>query len=97
MAKERNVTRTIIESKTYEVYKKEGLNLTLLETIETKGKLSEKELAEKHKVDKVFINPVKENKVTYAMTVDEFMKYAKPLPVEGDATAQDEPQTQETK
>jgi hypothetical protein len=76
MAKERMVTRKVIETKKYNVYKMEGLNLTLLETIEEKGKVSEKELAKKHNVDKVVIDCVEEKKVTYGMPVSEFMKYA---------------------
>lgn len=76
MPKERMVTRKVIESKKYDVYKMEGTQLTLLETIEEKGKVSEKELAKKHKVDKVVIDCVEEKKITYGMTVSEFMKYA---------------------
>lgn len=76
MAKERMVTRKVIEAKKYNVYKMEGLNLTLLATIEEKGKVSEKELAKKYKVDKVVIDCIEEKKVTYGMTVSEFMKYA---------------------
>lgn len=76
MARERLVTRTVIDSKKYKVYKMEGTTLVELEEIETKGKVSEKELATKHEVDKVVIVPVSEKKVTYGMTVSEFMKYA---------------------
>lgn len=76
MAKERMVTRKVIESKKYNVYKMEGLNLTLLDTIEEKGKISEKELAKKYKVDKVVIDCVEEKKITYGMTVSDFMEYA---------------------
>jgi len=76
MAKERQVTRTVIESKKYNVYKMEGLQLVLLDTIEEKGKISEKELAKKYEVDKVILDLVEEKKVTYGMTVTEFMKYA---------------------
>jgi len=76
MSKERNVTRTVIESKKYNVYKMEGLQLVLLETIEEKGKISEKELAKKHNVDKVILDCVEEKKVTYGMTVTDFMSHA---------------------
>jgi hypothetical protein len=94
MAKERQVTRTVIDSKVYDVYKKNGLNLEKLETIEAKGKVSEKELAEKHKVDKVFLDCVEEKKITYGMPVSEFMKYAKV--VEDESDKKNEPQEQET-
>lgn len=76
MAKERMVTRKVIEAKKYKVYKMDGLQLTELDTIEEKGKVSEKELAKKYKVDKVVIDCIEEKKVTYGMTVSEFMKYA---------------------
>jgi len=76
MAKERNVTRTVIESKKYNVYKMEGLTLVLLDTIEEKGKISEKDLAKKYKVDKVILDLVEEKKVTYGMTVTDFMAHA---------------------
>jgi lipoic acid synthetase len=55
MAKERNVTRTVIEGKTYDIYKMEGTQLTKLDTIVAKGKLSESELAKEYKVDIVVI------------------------------------------
>ena len=76
MAKERMVTRKVIDAKKYNVYKMEGTTLTLLDTIEEKGKVSEKELAKKYEVDKVIVDCVEEKKVTYGMTVSEFMKYA---------------------
>ena len=76
MAKERMVTRKVIDTKKYNVYKMEGINLTLLEIIEEKGKVSENELAKKHNVDKVVIDCVEEKKITYGMPVTEFMKYA---------------------
>lgn len=74
---ERNITRKVLKEKTYNVYKMEGTSLVLLETISAKGKVSEKELAEKHKVKQVVLVPTKEQYETYAMTVEEFMKYAK--------------------
>jgi hypothetical protein len=73
MAKE----RTVIESKTYNVYKMEGLTLVLLETIEEKGKVSEKDLAKKHNVDKVILDCTAEKKITYGMSVTDFMSQAK--------------------
>jgi hypothetical protein len=84
MAKERMVTRKVIESKKYKVYKMDGLTLVELDTIEEKGKVSEKELAKKYKVDKVIIDCVEEKKVTYGMTVSEFMKYAELVEDEAD-------------
>jgi hypothetical protein len=92
MAKERMVTRKVIDAKKYNVYKMEGTNLTLLDTIEEKGKVSEKELAKKYKVDKVIVDCVEEKKVTYGMTVSEFMKYA--VVVEDDAETADQEQTE---
>ena len=87
MAKERMVTRKVIETKKYNVYKMEGLVLTLLDTIEEKGKVSEKELAKKYEVEKVVIDCVEEKKVTYGMTVSEFMQYA--VVVEDEAEAEE--------
>jgi hypothetical protein len=54
----------------------EGLQLTLLDTIEVQGKVTEKELAEKHNVDKVILELIEEKTIKYVMTVDDFMKYA---------------------
>ena len=76
MASERNVTRTIIDSKTYQVFSLEKGQLLPLKTIETKGKVSEKKLAKELGVKKVVLVPIAENKVTYGMPVNEFMKYA---------------------
>jgi hypothetical protein len=91
MSKERMVTRKVIDTKKYKVYKMEGLQLVELDTIEEKGKVSEKELAKKHNVDKVVIDCVEEKKVTYGMPVSEFMKYA--TIVEDEAETADENQT----
>lgn len=73
---ERNITRKVLKEKTYNVYKMEGTSLVLLETIGAKGKVSEKELAEKHGVKQVVLVPTQEKYETYVMTVEEFMKYA---------------------
>lgn len=94
MAKERMVTRKVIETKKYNVYKMDGTNLTLLETIEEKGKVSEKELAKKHKVDKVVIDCVEEKKITYGMPVSEFMKYAVVVADEADTTEEKQTETE---
>lgn len=93
MARERQVTRTVIESKKYNVYKMEGLKLVLLDTIDEKGKISEKELAKKYEVEKVILDLVEEKKVTYGMTVTEFMKYA--VIIEEKAEAEAEKETEE--
>ena len=77
MAKERMVTRKVIESKKYNVYKVDGTKLEFLEQIETKGRPSERELEKKHDVDKVVCTVVEEKKAVYGMPVSEFMKYAK--------------------
>lgn len=92
MAKERMVTRKVIDTKTYKVYKMEGLQLVELGTIEEKGKVSEKELAKKYEVDKVIVDCVEEKKVTYGMTVTDFMKYA--VIVEDEAETADQEQTE---
>lgn len=76
MSKTSYVTRRVIENKEYKVYKVEGTQLELLDTIEIKGKVSERELAEKFGVSKVFVDCVKENKSIYGVPVDEFMKIA---------------------
>ena len=76
MAKERMVTRKVIESKKYNVYKVEGTELKFLEQIETKGRPSERELEKKHDGDKVVCTVVEEKKAVYGMPVSEFMKYA---------------------
>jgi ribosome-binding protein aMBF1 (putative translation factor) len=86
MAKQRMVTRKVIESKRYNVYKMENLQLVLLDTIDEKGKISEKELAKKYEVDKVVIDCIEETKVTYGMPVSEFMKYAIVVDGEQDVT-----------
>jgi len=77
MAKERYVTRTVIDAKTYNVFSVEGTNLELLATIERKGKISEKELAKEYEVKQVVIVCTDEKKTTYGMTVSEFMENAK--------------------
>lgn len=97
MAKERMVTRKVIETKKYNVYKMEGLFLTLLDTIEEKGKVSEKELAKKYEVDKVVIDFLEEKKITYGMTVTEFMEHAVIVEDEAEATETAEEVKTETK
>lgn len=77
MAKERMVTRKVIESKKYNVYKVEGTKLKFLEQIETKGRPSERELEKKHGVSKVVCTLVDEKKAVYGMPVSKFMEGAK--------------------
>ena len=76
MAKQIFITRRVIENKEYNVYKVEGTSLELLGTEIIKGKVSEKEIAEKYGVPKVFIDCVKENKVIYGVPVEKFMELA---------------------
>lgn len=76
MAKERYVTRRVIDSKTYDIYKMEGTNLIKLDTIEAKGKLSETELAKQYGVDKIVIDLVAEKKSVYGVPVSKFMEIA---------------------
>jgi ribosome-binding protein aMBF1 (putative translation factor) len=76
MAKERMVTRKVIEAKKYNVYEMAGTTLNLLDTIEDKGKLSERELAKKYGVEKVVIDCIEEKKAVYGVPVSEFMKIA---------------------
>jgi len=76
MAKERMVTRTVIESKTYQIYSMEGTTLTPLGTETTKGKLSERDLEKKYDVKKVVIDCIEEKKATYGVPVEDFMEIA---------------------
>ena len=84
MAKERMVTRKVIESKKYNVYKVEGTELKFLETIETKGRPSERELEKKHNVDKVVCTLIEEKKAVYGMPVSQFMEGAKFIKYDND-------------
>lgn len=81
MAETKFVTRRVIESTDYQVYKKDGLQLVPLDIINEKGKVSEKELATKYGIDKVFIEKIKENKAIYGVPVDKFMEIATLMPV----------------
>lgn len=76
MAKERMVTRRVIESKTYDVYKVDGTQLVLIDTIEEKGKISEKELAKTYGVEKVVLVFKEEKKAVYGVPVSVFMEHA---------------------
>lgn len=76
MAKERYVTRRVIDSKTYDIYEMKDTNLIKLDTIEAKGKLSETELAKQYGVDKIVIDLVAEKKSVYGVPVSKFMEIA---------------------
>lgn len=76
MAKERMVTRKVIEMKKYKVYKMEGLQLVELGELETKGKVNETELAKEYKVDKVIVDCIEEKKAIYGVPVSKFMEIA---------------------
>lgn len=76
MARERMVTRKVIETKKYKVYKMEGLQLVELGEIETKGKVSETDLAKEYGVDKVIVDCIEEKKAIYGVPVSKFMEIA---------------------
>jgi hypothetical protein len=77
MAKKSNmVTRRVIESNVYQIYKMEGTQLVPIGQEITKGKVSEKELEKKYNVDKVVVVCTEKKKAVYGMPVEEFMKYA---------------------
>lgn len=76
MARERLVTRKIVENRTMKVYSIENGNLTELETITVKGKVSEKDFAKKHGVQSVVFEIIDVKTATYGMLVDDFMKHA---------------------
>jgi hypothetical protein len=95
MAKERMVTRKVIESRKYQVYSMEGTELKPIKVIEAKGKVSERELEKELEVKKVVIAEISATKLTYGMTVDEFMKSAKLIKTEVD-DGSDSEETDET-
>lgn len=95
MAKERFVTRRVIDSKTYDIYEMKGTNLIKLDTIEAKGKLSETELAKQYGVDKVVIDLVSEKKSVYGVPVPKFMEIAVLMNEKGDDTAETNKDEQE--
>lgn len=80
MAKKSNyVTRRIVESKTVKIYSLENGELSELDTIEVKGKLSEKELAKKYNVNNIVTEVVAEDNATYGVPIDKFMEIAERL------------------
>lgn len=70
------VTRRVIEKRTVKVYSLENGTLTELDTLDIKGKISEKELAEKYKVKNVVTEVIEEEKAVYGVPVDKFMEIA---------------------
>lgn len=76
MAKVRRITRKVVEGRKVKVYEVDGEKLNFLEELFIKGKVSEKELAEKHNVKKVVAIDGEEVVKTYGMDVDTFMQYA---------------------
>ena len=76
MAKVRRITRKVVEGRNAKVYEVNGEKLNFLEDIFIKGKISEKELAQKHNVEKVVVIDGDEVVRTYAMDVDTFMEHA---------------------
>ena len=79
MADVKMVTRRVVKSNTYKVYKVEGTTLIEIGEEKVKGKVSEKELCKKYNVPKVVVDCIATDKVVYGMPVDEFMKYAKEI------------------
>lgn len=79
MADVKMVTRRVVKSNTYKVYKVEGTTLIEIGEEKVKGKVSEKELCKKYNVPKVVVDCVATDKAIYGMPVDEFMKYAKEI------------------
>ena len=76
MAKVRRITRKVVEGRNAKVYEVNGEKLNFLEDIFIKGKVSEKELAQKHNVEKVVVIDGEEVVRTYGMDVDTFMEHA---------------------
>ena len=65
-----------MESRTYKIYSLINGQATLLDTRDIKGRVKEYELKKEFGVDNVATELVKENYVTYSMSIDDFMKYA---------------------
>lgn len=74
---ERQVTRKIVKEKDYRVLSLEDGKLIDKGIITRKGRISEKELEKELGIEKVVLQEIKAVYATYAMSVDEFMKYAK--------------------
>ena len=72
----RKITRKVVESRTYKIYSLINGQATLLDTRDIKGRVKEYELKKEFGVDNVATELVKENYVTYSMSIDDFMKYA---------------------
>lgn len=76
MANERMVTRKVIANKKVRVFTIENGAIKELEVFETNGRISERELAKKHGVSKVFTDVLETTYKTYGMPVKEFMEFA---------------------
>ena len=79
---ERVVKRKIVKEKEYKVSSLENGNLRYIKNIKRKGKISERDLEKELNVQKVVLEEVGATYETYAMTVNEFMKYAKLIKTE---------------
>lgn len=76
MAKTNMVTRRVVESRNYNVFKVEGETLTKVGETTIKGRPKEEEIAKEFKVDKVVLVETSVNKKVYGVPVEEFMKIA---------------------
>lgn len=79
MAQEKFITRRVVKSTLYNIYKVDGTKLILIDQKEFSGRISEKELAKEYNVDKVVTTVEKVNKAVYGVPVDQFMKIAQEI------------------
>ena len=84
------VTRRVVEGRVIDVYEFKNGQITKLDTIEVVGKVNEKALAEKYKVEKVMLDTVKEIKGVYGVDIDTFMSLAVKLEDEAEVSTEDE-------
>jgi hypothetical protein len=74
------VIRRVVLGREYEIYSMKVVNgkpeMKVLETVTLEKRPTEKEMAEKHKVDKVIILATKVITGYYGVSIDEFMKLA---------------------
>ena len=90
MANERMVTRKVIAKKKVRVFTIENGAIKELEILETSGRISERELAKQHKVDKVFTDVLETTYKTYGMPVADFMQFAVEIKEDSDAAEETE-------
>lgn len=77
MSKSNMVTRRVIENNTYKVFEVVGSELKEIDTIKTKGKITNSFLKGKYGEHReIVIRLVDTEKAVYGVTVDEFMKIA---------------------